>query len=810
MLELERVGVDDNFFELGGHSLLATQIVSRIRETLQVDLALRDLFEAPTVAGLVERITDRLGDGLAPRGAPIERHGHGGPARLSFSQERMWFLNRLAPESAAYNVPAAVRIRGPLNLDALVAALRDVVRRHELLGAVFPMMDGRPVQVVTGEQVSMPLVDLQGEPAASREARARDILREESRRSFDLIRGPVFRMLVVRLAAADHILLLNMHHIVTDHWSFGVLSRELISLYSAHCAGEPPSLSSLPIQFADYAAWQREWLTGPVLADQLAYWRRHLGGALPILELPADRTRPAAPSYEGGWEARRLASTLVTAVETLSHQEHATVFMSLMAAFTALLARYSGRGDVLVGVPIANRNHLASEALIGNLVNTLPIRTDVSGDPTFRELLRSVRSTLLDAYAHQDMPFDRLILELQPERYASHTPLVNVLVNLLNAPMPRRRLAELAWEPFPFDRGAAQFDLSLTVDWRREGQLYLEYSSDVFERTSARRILDHFSTLLHAAVADPDCRLSELSMLTPAEREQLVVTWNRHGAPDPPAASIHGLFEAQADRTPDAVAVIGPDDTLTYRMLEGRANKLARHLRALGVGLETPVGVCFGRSAMTLVALLGVLKAGGAFLSLDPSYPAERLAFMMEDSCAPVLITDAQHAPALMRPGVRVVLLDREWPTIERQSQRRLADAIGGDHLAYVIYTSGSTGTPKGVLGLHRGAVNRFNWMWRTYPFQSGEVCCQKTFDQLRRFDLGDLRPPAPGRARRGDPRSGGPRAAPADRDARRAPCDANRPGPVSAESHARKPGRSGRSPSASQAVGVEWRGPRP
>ncbi len=378
-------------------------------------------------------------------------------------------------------------------------------------------------------------------------------------------------------------------------------------------------------------------------------------------------------------------------------------------------------------MPIANRNHLASEDLIGNLVNTLPIRTDVSGDPTFRELLRSVRSTLLDAYAHQDMPFDRLVLELQPERYASHTPLVNVLVNLLNAPMPRRRLAELAWEPFPFDRGAAQFDLSLTVDWRREGQLYLEYSSDVFERTSARRMLDHFSTLLHAAVADPDCRLSELSMLTPAEREQLVVTWNRHGAPDPPAASIHGLFEAQADRTPDAVAVMGPDDTLTYRMLEGRANQLARHLRALGVGLETPVGVCFGRSAMTLVALLGVLKAGGAFLSLDPSYPAERLAFMMEDSCAPVLITDAQHAPALMRPGVRVVLLDREWPTIERQSQRRLADAIGGDHLAYVIYTSGSTGTPKGVLGLHRGAVNRFNWMWRTYPFQSGEVCCQKT-----------------------------------------------------------------------------------
>jgi amino acid adenylation domain-containing protein len=726
VLDLKRVGVYDNFFELGGHSLLATQVVSRIREVLGIDLALRDLFETATVADLVERITPRIRGGHSG-GAAIESRRHGGPAPLSFSQERMWFLHQLAPESAAYNVPASLRIRGPLNVDALVAALRDVVRRHEILRTVFPVVDGRPVQLVTEHQLDVPLVDLQAESKTSRKARARDIFRGEGRRPFDLSRGPMVRALLLRFSATDHVFLLNMHHIVCDQWSFGVLGRELMALYNAHLLGLSSPLLPLSIQFADFAAWQRQWLSGPVLDAQLAYWRRHLGGALPVLELPTDRARPAAPSYEGRRETRRLRPALVAAVEALGRQEHASVSMILMAVFNALLARYSGQDDILLGLPIANRTRLASEDLVGSLVNTLPIRTDLSGDPSFRELVRRVRETLLDAYGHQEMPFDKLVQELQPERYTSHSPLIQVLVNFLNAPMPRQRFEALTWEPFEFDRGAAQFDLTLSIDWDREGWLSLEYSTDLFEQATAARLLAHFEVFVAAAVADPDLSLSKIELLTPAEREQLLVTWNRTAAPYPSDASISTLFEDQADRTPAAVAVIGSEESLTYLELERRANQLARYLQTLGVGLETLVGICLERSTLSFVALLGVLKAGGAFVPLDPTYPPERLAFMMTDSCAPVLLTDRQHAPEAMAPGVRVVFLDADWPTIASESDARLGTAGGGDSLAYVIYTSGSTGTPKGVLGTHRGAVNRFYWMWRTYPFRSGERCCQKT-----------------------------------------------------------------------------------
>jgi amino acid adenylation domain-containing protein len=727
VLELEGVGVNDNFFELGGHSLLATQVVSRIRETLRVDLALRDLFEAATVAGLAERITDLIGEGKSGSGPAMEPRRHEGPALLSFSQERMWFLHRLAPDSAAYNAPAALRLRGLLSRDALAAALRDIVHRHEILRTVFPEVDGRPVQLVTAQQVDLPLLDLQDEPETSREVRAREIVGQEARRPFDLARGPVVRAVLLRLDADDHVLLLNVHHIACDQWSFGVLGRELMTLYNAHLAGRPSPLPPLAIQFADFASWQRQWLSGPVLDAQLAYWCRHLGGSLPVLELPTDRRRPAAPSYEGQEETRQLGPALVAAVETLSRQEQASVFMTLMAGFNALLARYSGQDDILLGVPIANRNHLTSESIVGALVNTLPLRTDLSGDPTFRQLLRRVREALLDAYAHQEMPFDKLVQELQPERYTSHSPLVQVLVNFLDAPVPRQGFEGLSWEPFDLDRGAAQFDLTLALDWGSQARLRLEYSTDLFERSTAARMLAHLEAFLAAAVADPDRRLAEIALLAPGEREQVLVTWNRTATPASPGASIHALFEAQADRTPDAIAVIEPGGPSTYRELEGRANQLAHHLRALGVGPETPVGVCLERSVALYVALLGVLKAGGVFIPLDPGYPPDRLRFMLEDSAAPVLLTDARHAAVSETTGTRTVLLDADWPRIGQESAARPAIPVESDQLAYVIYTSGSTGTPKGVLGLHRGALNRFGWMWRAYPFRPGEVCCQKT-----------------------------------------------------------------------------------
>lgn len=727
VLERSHVSVHDNFFDLGGHSLLAIQVISRIQETLQVRLTVRDLFEVPTVAGLAERIATWVRDGSTAPTAAIEPRGRTGAALLSFSQERMWFLHQLSPESAAYNVPVSIRVHGSVNVGVLVAALREIVRRHEILRAVFPVIDGRPVQVVTDHRLDLPLVNLQMLPAGSREARARELCREEARRPFDLERGPVLRALLLRLDPGDHVILLTMHHIVCDQWSCRVLGNELLSLYDAYSTGQPSPLKPLRLQFADFASWQRQWLSGPALEVQLAYWRRHLGGTLPVLDLPADRPRPARPSYNGGSETRLLTRTLASAVEALSRQEKASVFMTLMAGFTALLGRYAGQDDILLGVPIANRNHLASEDLIGNLVNTLPLRTDLSGDPTFRQHLRRVRDTLLDAYAHQDMPFDKLVLELQPKRYASHSPLVQVLVNLLNVPMPHRSPAGLAWEPFPFDPGTAQFDLTLTVDWAHEAWVTLEYSLDLFDQPTAARIVDDLELILRGAVAEPDHRLSAVPLVAPGDREQLLVTWNHTVVPGSVDTPIHELFEVQADRTPDAVAVINPEGSMTYRELDRQANRLARHLQACGVGPETTVGVCLDRSRLAFVALLAVLKAGGAFVPLDPGYPSERVAFMLADSGALVLVSTQQRVPRIVPAGVQVVLLDSDREVIARQSSARIAGAVGGDRLAYVIYTSGSTGTPKGVLGLHRGAVNRFRWMWRRYPFRSDEVCCQKT-----------------------------------------------------------------------------------
>jgi amino acid adenylation domain-containing protein len=726
VLDVPLVGVNENFFELGGDSLQATQVVSRIWETLGVDLPLRDLFATPTIAGLAERIADAVGEGSTARRATITRRAHHGPAPMSFSQERMWFLHRLAPESPAYNAPAAMRLRGVLNCDALAAALRAVFSRHEILRTVFPAIDGRPVQVVTENQIDLTVVDLGSEPQSKRKDRARDILRTEARRPFDLTQGPVARAHLIRLDTADHVFLLNMHHIVCDNWSFGVLWRELMALYDAHVAGQPARLPPMPIQFADFACWQREWLSQPVLDAQLVYWDRHLGGTLPVLDLPTDRPRPTTPSYEGRSETRRLPRALVSAVEALSRQERASVFMTLVATVNALLARYCSRTDILLGVPIANRNHFALERLVGNLVNTLPILTNLSGDPTFRDLLRRVRATLLEAYGHQEIPFDKLVQALQPERYTSHSPLVQVLVNLRNAPMPGPYLEHLTWEPFEFDFGIAQFDLTLSFDWGPNGCVSLDYSTDLFEQATMARMIAHFETLLKAAVADPDRRLSEIPLLRPLERQQLLVSWNRTAVPLSPTATIDGLFEEQADRKPDAVAVTDHAGSLTYRELDVRANQLAHHLRGLGVRQETIVGVCLERSAWTFVAFLGVLKAGAAFLPLDPGYPPERLAFMLTDSAA-VLITDQRHVREIVPSGVRTVLLDAHWPTIARRSAARLSGVVAGERLAYVIYTSASTGTPKGVLGTHRGAVNRFRWMWRTYPFSASEVCCQKT-----------------------------------------------------------------------------------
>jgi amino acid adenylation domain-containing protein len=650
----------------------------------------------------------------------------------SFPQQLLWLLDQLEPGRAIYNLPGPVRLTGALDIAALEQSLNEIVRRHEALRTTFDEVDGTPVQVIApGLELTLPVTDLCHLPAGEREAASRRLVTEEARKPFDLARGPLVRAELLRLGDQEHVLLLTMHHIVSDGWSLQVLNKELAALYEAFSAGRPSPLPGLPIQYVDFAHWQREWLQGEALEKQLAYWRAQLAGAPAVLELPTDRPRPAEQSFRGAQASVMLPASLTEALKAMGQREGATLFMTLLAAFQALLSRYTGHEDIVVGSPIANRTRTELEGLIGFIANLLALRTDLSGDPSFRELLGRVREVTLGAYAHQDLPFERLVGELQPERSLSHAPLFQVMLVLLNNPREVLRLPGLTLEPLEVDTGTAKFDLALFI-WEEEGGLKVqsEYNTDLFDAATITRMLTAFQNLLRGVVVDPDQPLSALPLLTNTERHQLLVEWNKSHA-DYPNRCIHELFEAQAARTPDAVALVFEDKQLTYRELNRRANQLAHYLRKRGVGPESLVGVCLERSLELVVGLLGILKAGGAYVPLDPGYPPERLAFMLEDAQVPWLLTE-QRLWDKMNVGQDAILshivrLDADWEAIAEESEQNPASGVTADNLAYVIYTSGSTGRPKGVLGLHRGAVNRFAWMWDAYPFEAGEVCCQRT-----------------------------------------------------------------------------------
>ena len=630
---------------------------------------------------------------------------------LSFAQQRLWLLDQLVPGNPFYNIPSALRLCGPLDVPALERSLSEIARRHQTLRTTFRPSEGRPVQVVApAALLTLPVVDLGGLPEVEREAAALRLAREEARRSFDLARGPLLRTTLLRLGAAEHVLLLTTHHIVSDGWSRGVLNRELAAVYGAYAAGRPSPLPEPPIQYADFALWQRQRLRGELLETLLAYWRRQLAG-LPPLELPTDRPRPSAQTFRGARHAFVVPDRHVSALTTLGQREGATLFMTLLAAFTALLHRYTGREDIAVGSPIAGRTRPELEGLIGFFANTLALRTDLSGDPTFRELLRRVREVCLGAYAHQELPFERLVEELGPERDLSRNPLVQVLFALQNAPRHPPQLPGLAVTPLEVDAGTAKADLELHL---REGAGGLEgtlvYSTDLFDAATAVRLTGHFRTLLEGVAADPERRLSDLPLLTEPERHRLLVEWNATAREYPREACIHQLFEAQVERTPDAVAVISEDRRLTYRELNARANRLAHHLRGLGVGPEVPVGICLERSTDLVVGLLAILKAGGAYLPLDPAYPAERLAVMLADAEAPVVVTQRRLCDRLPDGGARAVCLDADRARIDAEAGHDPARSARPDNLAYVLYTSGSTGRPKGVALEHRGTVAFLEW----------------------------------------------------------------------------------------------------
>ncbi|MBV9772397.1 MAG: amino acid adenylation domain-containing protein, partial [Gemmatimonadetes bacterium] len=642
----------------------------------------------------------------------IRRRTGDGPVPLSFSQQRLWFIDRFEPGSPAYNIPVALRLHGELDTRILGRALAEVVRRHEALRTVFRVEGEDPVQVILPAGATrLPVVDLRALPVPVRERELKRLTAAEARAPFDLAAGPLLRVRLVHVGAGENALLFTMHHIVSDGWSMGVLTRELSALYSALAARNPSPLPELPIQYADYAAWQREYLSGETLETQLGWWRERLAGAAPVLELPTDRPRGPNPGMESAAQRVRIPAEVAGEVRALAREEGATLFMALLAGFQLLLSRWSGQEDVSVGTPVAGRTRTEMEPLIGFFINNLVLRADLSGRPTFRELLGRVRDATLGAFAHQEIPFERLVEELAPERTLRHTPLFQAMFALQNTDQGTLQLGKARVERLGGGEEVAKFDLRLSME--EAGDLLggaLFYRRALWDADTIARMAEQFRVLLAAAAAEPDRPAAGLPLLPAAEREQVLAGWNRtgRGLPDTPA---HELFAAQAARTPDAVAVVHAGQPMRYAELERWANRLAHHLRARGVGPETRVGVALSRTRELPLALLGILKAGGAYVPLDPAYPRERLGYMIEDAAVSLVLTESPLLGRLPEGGPPALALDAEHEAIAARPDTPPESGVLPENLSHVIFTSGSTGRPKGVMIRHRGTSVLLHWL---------------------------------------------------------------------------------------------------
>ncbi len=726
LLKLERVGVKDNFFALGGHSLLAVQLISRVRERLDVEVPLRTIFESPTVAAFAQAIAQAEPTESAPRppivAVPRE------PRRLgesddevfvlpaSYAQQRLWFLDRLEPNNPAYNVPLAVRLGGHLDGEALQRALTALTRRHESLRTTFAVIDGESRQVIRPPgPVPVPLTDLSDLPDA--QERAQQLVHEEARRGFDLSAGPVLRARLIRLGDEDHILVLTLHHVVVDGWSIGVLNRELGALYRTFRAGEPEMLPEPPIQYGDFAVWQQEWMAEGGLDQQLDYWRGALAGAPALLELPTDRPRPSRQSFRGAIVRELVPPATLDRIKALGEADGATLYMTLLTAFMALLSRYSGHDDIVVASPVANRNRFELEGLIGFFVNTLALRGRLDEDPSFTEFLHAVRETALGAFTNQDLPFEKLVEDINPDRQLSFAPVAQVsfVLNAIDEPLA---LDEgLKGTRVPGTRRTTKFDLGLFATESREGlRLSIEYSTDLFDEATVTRMLAHYRNLLDAALGDPSRPVSELRLLDDAERQTALASWQPSGV-EYPVACIHELFERRVAEVPEATALTYEDASISYGELNRRANRLAHRLRALGAGPETMVALVVEPSFEMVTAILGVLKAGAAYVPLDPEHPSERLAFVLADTRAPIVVVQRGLLDRMPSHHAQTVCLDADDDALAGESVTNPEPLAVPENLAYVIYTSGSTGQPKGVQVEHRQVARLLSATEAWYAF---------------------------------------------------------------------------------------------
>ena len=753
VLGIDRVGIQDNFLELGGHSLAAARIVTRVTEKFHLELPLQVLFDSPTVEKMALVITENQSTGHKSGEHGSKPSNDAMPARsvetaigftpfpkedlersipeqsqegflpLSYSQQRLWFLDQLDPGSFTYNLFFACRLKGDLNVDALEQSFNEIIRRHEILRTVFKNTGGEPYQIVVPSlAIKIALVDLRR--TFLKEDRWTEVRRqftEEAQRPFDLAIGPLLRIKLLQLTDDEYVLLRTMHHIVSDGWSGGVLSHELSEIYAAFLNGEPSPLAGLTRQYLDYVAWQRQWFQGERLESQLSFWKKQLNN-ITTLNLPTDRPRQALQARRGARRYFAFSDEISSELKKLGRQHGATLFMTLLAAFQTLLHRYSGQTDIVVGSPVAGRNHQEFEQLIGFFVNTLVLRLDLSSNPTFIETLRRAREVCLQALSHQDLPFEKLVEKLDPDRKLTHNPLFQVTFVFQNTPRVSPKLSDIVVEELEVDTGIARFDLHLfmeEIDSQLKG--YCDFDTNLFSAATIERMLGHFKVLLEGIVADPDQRIGQLPLLTEAEKQQLLVQWNDTKIDYPREKCIHQLFEEQVEKTPDAIALVLEDQQLTYRELNKRANQLAHYLRKRNVGPEVLVGIWIDRSTEMIVAILGVLKAGGAYVPLDPSYPAERLEFTLAP--AALLLTQGESFEdrevnlddtarrSILDPHMPQVCLDTAWQLIAKESDANPESSVTVDNLAYVIYTSGSTGQPKGVAIEHRNTVAFLSWV---------------------------------------------------------------------------------------------------